>query len=181
MTTLSEILDFIEKPGYFDVSYDGLEVKFQDEYGLSCGSNAEWFVAGHEFGPSVLIHAQSFEDAWGAWIDEASTIPENEVFEAYGVDDSEEMASWREAHPIASYFGPEYDTWAAARLVEARRILCDWEDKARAGEREYPELIEGYEMQSNCSGTGIVDVGNSWMNEADLDKVEVTRKVKETP
>jgi len=40
-----------------------------------------------------------------------------------------------------------------------------------------PELIEGYEMQSNFSGTGIVNVGHySWMHEADLDKVVLVRK-----
>jgi len=45
------------------------------------------------------------------------------------------------------------------------------------GERDYPELIEGYEMQDNCSGTGIVNVGHySWMNEADLSQVDVSRK-----
>jgi hypothetical protein len=177
MTKLSEILDFIEDPTAFEISYDGHTVAFQDEYGLSCGSNGEWFVAGQEFGPTVLIHARSFESAWEAWIDESPTIPESEVPEAYGVDDSEEMITWREAHPITTYCGPEYDTWSAAWLVEAERILGAWVDKARNEERDYPELIEGYEMQSNFSGTGIVYVGDhSWVHEACLDLVEISRK-----
>jgi len=171
---LADILDFIDDPSKFTLTVDGHEVKFQDEYGLSCGSNGEFFVAGHEFGASVLIHADSFESAWEAWIDECETIPESELPEAYGVPDSDEMHMWRKSNGHL-----RNEEWSKAYDAECARILRAWGDAADAGEREYPELIEGYEMQSNCSGTGIVDVGHyAWMNEADLSKVEVTRKEK---
>jgi len=138
MTTLAEVIDFIEDPNAFDVLYDGHKVSFQDEYGLSCGSNGEWFVAGEEYGAEVLIHARSYGDAWEAWIDERPTISEDEVPEAYGVDDSEEMKAWREAHPINTWSGPEYEVWSTAKLTEAKRILASWGDAARNEERDYP-------------------------------------------
>jgi hypothetical protein len=169
---LQDILDFIDDPSKFTLTVNGNEVKFQDEYGLSCGSNGDFFVAGHEFGAEVLIHASSHEDAWEAWIDECETIPESELPEAYGVPDSDEFKAWREANQKLTTL-----EWSAAYDAECARILRAWGDAADAGEREYPELIEGYEYQSNASGTGIVDVGHyAWMNEADLAKVEVSRK-----
>jgi hypothetical protein len=171
---LQDILDFIDDPSKFVLTVNGDEVKFQDEYGLSCGSNGEFFVAGYEWGPSVLIHARSFESAWDAWINECETIPESELPEAYGVDDMPEMAAWKEVNPYPRHCGagPEFQAWVERKNAEAMRIL-----QARDAAGEYPELIEGYEMQSNCSGTGIVDVGHyAWMNEADLAKVEVSRK-----
>ena len=92
MATLAEVIDFIDDPDQFTITYTkhGCEttVEFTDSYGLSCGSNGEWFVAGHEFGATILIHASSFEDAWGEWIDNSPTIEESEVPEAYGIDDS---------------------------------------------------------------------------------------------
>jgi|HubBroStandDraft_2_1064218.scaffolds.fasta_scaffold82564_3 hypothetical protein len=169
---LADILDFIDDPSKFTLTVDGHEVKFQDEYGLSCGSNAEFFVAGHEFDATVLIHAIGFDSAWGAWIDECETIQESELPEAYGVPDSGEMHAWRTAN--GHLCGEE---WSKAYDAEGARILRAWADAADVGEREHPDLIEGYEYQSNASGTGIVNVGQyAWMNEADLSEVDVTRK-----
>ena len=178
---LADILDFIDDPSKFTLTVDGHEVKFQDEYGLSRGSNGEFFVAGHEFGATVLIHASGFDSAWEAWIDERETIPESELPEAYGVDDMPEMAAWKEVNPYPRHCGagPEFQAWADRKNAEAMRILQARERAARESDGEYPDLIEGYEYQSNASGTGIVDVGHyAWMNEADLSKVEVTRKEK---
>jgi hypothetical protein len=178
---LQDLLDFIDRNDDFELEYDGHKVTFYDDYGISCGSNAEWFVAGHEFGASFLIHACSFEAAWEVWIDESPTIPESELTEAYGVPDSDEISTWREKNPVPPYHEREaWSAWFDAKHVEEKRILTAWDDASRARERDYPGLIEGYEYQSNSSGTGIVDVGHyAWMNEADLSKVVVTRKVKE--
>jgi hypothetical protein len=180
---LADLLDFIDDSKAFTLEYDGHTVEFQDEYGLSCGSNGEWFVAGHEFGACVLIHARGFESAWEAWIDESPTIPESELPEAYGIDETAEMLAWKDVNPSPRHCGagPEFQAWADRKNAEAIRILQAWDEAARAGERDdYPELIEGYEYQSNASGTGIVDVGHyAWMNEADLTKVEVIRKAVE--
>lgn len=39
---------------------------------------------------------------------------------------------------------------------------------ACAKDGDYPELVEGYELQSNSTGTGIVDVGHyAWLEELD--------------
>jgi hypothetical protein len=178
---LADILDFIDDPSKFVLTVDGHEVKFHDDYGLSCGSNGEFFVAGHEFGACVLIHASSFDSAWETWIDESETIPESEVAEAYGVPDSDEIKAWQELNPFPGAFSESYGAWRDSKDAEEKRILKSWGDAAQAGEREYPEVIEGYECQSNASGTGIVDVGHyAWMNEADLSKVEIVRKVADS-
>jgi hypothetical protein len=50
--------------------------------------------------------------------------------------------------------------------------------KAEAEGDDWPELVEGYEMQSNCSGTGIVDVGHyAWLREMDRDDKATLRLV----
>ena len=177
MTTLADVIEFIDDPSAFQLEHNGHEIAFQDDHGLSCGSNGEFFLAGHEFGATVLIHARGYESAWEAWIDEQETIPESELPEAYGVPDSDEIDAWKEANPAPHYGGSEWKAWCEAMHAEEVRILRAWGDAAQAEERDYPELIEGYEMQSNCSGTGIVDVGHySWMNEADLSEITLVRK-----
>lgn len=177
-TTLATILGFIDDPSTYTIKHDDHEVEFLDEYGLSCGDNGEWYVAGHEFGATHLIHASSFDDAWEAWIDASPTIGADELPEAYGIDDSREMEAWKKSHPAPVYRAPEWSAWVDAKNAEAKRILAQWDDDARNGVRkDWPELIEGYENQSNASGTGIVDVGHyAWMREADLDDVTIEAK-----
>jgi hypothetical protein len=180
MTTLKDILDFIDNPKDFNLVFkeDHREsyITFLDEYGLSCGSNAEFFLAGNEFGAEVLIHARSYEDAYEAWIDASETIPESEVPEAYGIDDCPEMGVWKETHPAPQYFSPAWSIWCEEEQTEARRILSQWDEDAREGKRkDYPELIEGYQYQSNSSGTGIVSVPDyAWLREADADLSLIT-------
>ena len=170
--TLEDVLAFLEDPKTCTLEYDGHAVTFQDEAGLSASGNESWFIAGFEFGPQVLIHSRSYGDAWEAWVDESKTIPEEELPEAYGIDETPEMAAWKESHPAPQYggAGSAWDEWVKAKNAEAMRILQQWDEDARARTREdYPELVEGYEMQSNCTGTGIVDMGHyAWMNKADL-------------
>jgi hypothetical protein len=174
MTTLAEVIDFIDDPSAFKLEHEEHELTFHDDYGLSCGSNGEWFLAGYEFGASVLIHSSNFSDAWDTWIDECKTIPVDEMTEAYGIDDTPEMAAWKETHPAPQYFSTEWAAWCAAKATEAKRILKDCEPK------DGWELIEGYEYQSNATGTGIVDVGHyAWMREADLSEITITRKEKD--
>jgi len=98
-----------------------------------------------------LIRARSFEKAWEIWVDESETIPESEIPEAYGFDgwDSDGEKSETE-------YSPET---AEERFKAAVK-------KAEAGKRDYPELVEGYEYQSNSSGTGIVSVSHYvWLRE----------------
>lgn len=185
MKTLKDILDFIDNPEDFTLlqTEDGREheIKLIDDYGLSCGSNGQFFLAGAEFGATHLIHASSFGAAWGAWIDESPTIDQDEVFEAYGIDDCKEMAAWKDTHPapMTMFDHSEWEAWIAGKKAEALRILAQWDADAGQGLRQdYPELIEGYEMQDNSSETGIVDVGYSWMREDDLSLITIARKNK---
>jgi hypothetical protein len=179
--TLADILGFIDKPSDYTIEVDGHEVALLDEYGMSCGSNAEWFVCGHEFGATHIIHASSYSDAWDAWIDELPTIPEEELIEAYAP--SNESGSFLDeaidAYPGRGEGRWTDDDWATIK-ANAKRALDAMVEAASGpqGTGDYPEIVEGYEMQSNCSGTGIVDVGHyAWMNEADLSKVTIARKV----
>lgn len=181
MTTLDDVIDFMNDSDDFHLtvvssSSDARKIDFLDESGLS-SDNDQFFIAGDESGPWILIHARSFEDAWEAWIDERPTIPESELPEAYGVPDSPEIEVWKDANPSPHYVSPEWKTWRDALHTEELRILKAWGEAADGDERPYPELIEGYEMQSNISGTGIVDVGHySWMREADLSEITLVRK-----
>lgn len=186
MATLADILGFIDDPDKYRITIDGHEVKFIDDYGLSCGSNGEWFVAGHEFGPHVLVHASDFEGAWEAWIDESPTIPKEELIEAYspggdkGSFFDEAIDAYRSASASFQYGRWTDEDWA--KIKASAKSALDAMASAAGGPQgsdEYPEIVQGYELQSNASGTGIVDVGDYAMNEADLSKVEVTRKEKE--
>lgn len=177
VATLQTILGWIEDPSEYEIRVDGHKVEFIDDYGLSCGSNGSFWIAGHEFGPTVLVHADSFDSAWGAWIDECPTIPKDELPDAYGVSDSEEMASWQETNPAPPWGSPEYSGWIDRKHDAEKAILAAWGESD-----DPPDLIEGYEYQSNASGTGIVDVGHySWMREADLSEVVIFPKLAADP
>lgn len=179
---LKDCIDLFDDASAFTFSVataDGqsVAVKFLDDSGLTSSGCDSFFVAGHEFGPHVLIHARSFESAWETWIDESATIDESELPEAYGVTDGPFADAYRKEHPLPSGAGDAFQAWhgafTAACLAELRRSGA----AADAGEGDYPELVEGYEMQSNASGTGIVDVGHhAWMNEVDPADVTIERK-----
>ena len=97
----------------------------------------------------------TFEGAWEIAIDESVAIDESDVPEAYG------------------FYGEN----AALKLRQAGEL-------AEAGDGEYPELVEGYEMQSNSSGTGIVNVDHyAWLREMareDFDKLRLVIRDDET-
>jgi hypothetical protein len=95
------------------------------------------WMFGCEYGVTMIIRALSFETAWEIAIDESPTIDATDVPEAYGV----------------------YGDDAERKLRQAVEL-------AEAGDGEYPELVEGYEFQSNATGTGIVDVGHyAWLRQ----------------
>lgn len=179
---LSELVDFLDDPSEFEILYKGSKVKYLNEAG-TISDSSRFFVAGFEFGAHVLVHVESyrngegFESAWSAWIDESETIPESELIEAYQVDGDtpEDMArkeiataEENEGRDVPRYFSPEFDAHCErvkARAIEILKSRDDW------------DLVEGYEYQSNSSGTGIVSLGHcAWMNEADLDDIEIVRK-----
>ncbi len=182
---LSELVGFIEKPEDFDILVGGHKVEYLND-ACRIDDDSRFFVAGHEFGATHLIHVEShregYEAAWGLWIDESPTIPEDELTEAYGVDGEsfDDLARAELESPKGcGGAGVAWDEYHAKVKARAKELLSLAGDKARDEDGEYPELIEGYENQDNASGTGIVDVGHySWMNEADLDDVEIIRREK---
>lgn len=180
---LADAIDLFEDSSQFVFTlkreHDSTEVEFQDESGLSGRNNDSFFVAGFN-GWQVLIHARSFEAAWEAWVDEMPTIPEDELIEAYGIED-DYRETFEASDPCPKYCEREaWDAWYVRFKAACRARLAELEDKARDGAGEYPELIEGYEMQSSASGTGIVDMGHyASMIEIDPDEITVRRKTAE--
>ena len=127
---------------YLKESYPGGQRFVVPVYDDSWG---ELWVFGCEHGVTRVIRCQSFESAWEIAIDESPTISADDVPEAYG---------FYGTPPVHEDTG---ETWG-----HLQADMKDWTE-----DREHPELIEGYEYQSNMSGTGIVNVGHySWLREA---------------
>lgn len=182
---LSDALDFFDDPSAFTFGLaegenggDEKDLTFIDESGLSPGAVDSFFACGFEHSATHLIHARSFDAAWEAWVDELPTIPESELIEAYGIVD-DYRDEYEKIDPPPAWGSTEWGAWRA-RFAEA----CEKELQRRGevaeetgGEIDYPQLIEGYEMQSNCSGTGIVDMGHyAWMREVDPADIVITRR-----
>lgn len=183
---LSDVCDFIDSPEGFKLLYKEHEVVYLNQAG-AISDCSRFYVAGHEFGPTHLIHVEAYhgdgyQSAWEEWIDESPTIEEDELVEAYGLDGESFID---QAHAKARGDNPPYGTpgWDEAMKKirgHAKLLLKQAGDRAQEGLGEYPDLIEGYEHQSNSSGTGVVSVGHyAWMNEADLEDVEIVRKEPE--
>jgi hypothetical protein len=112
------------------------------------GEGPVW-AFGDEYGVKLFVRAKSFETAYEIAIDESPTIDQKDVPEAFG------------------FCGED----AAEQCAEAHRLAQENGD-------DYPELEEGYQFQSNFTGTGIVDVGYStWLREVDRDDLERYRLV----
>lgn len=184
---LSDVVEFLDDPSAFDILYKGSKVKYLNEAG-SISDSSRFFVAGFEFGAHVLVHVESyrgdgFEAAWSTWIDSMPEIPADELVEAYGPQGTPDGSFIDMAHAEARGDNPPYGTqaWndAMARIrARAKEMLDACVDAASgpSGNGEYPELIEGYEEKE--SGGGVVSVGHyAWMNEADLDDIEIVRHV----
>ena len=184
-SNLADALDMLEDQDEFvfsvcedDAARDPVDVKFYDESGLSSSPDS-FFICGFEFGPQYLIHAHSFEDAWGAWVDESQTIPEDELIEAYGITD-DYREEFEKTDPCPNHWEPTWDAWHVRFKAACVARLKELGDKATAQQGEYPELVEGYEYQSNSSGTGIVDMGHyAWMREIHASHVSFRRKTDE--
>ena len=126
---------------------------------LDSGYGQTVWVYGEEFGPCMLVTGvKGICAALEAVYDELPTIPVDELPEAYGFD------GWDSAgERTETVYSPE----TAKARFEARI------EAARAGKREYPELIEGYHYQSNSSGTGIVSVSDyEWIRELKTSDLE---------
>lgn len=168
MSTLDLVLAFLRGDEGVAIMIGDREVEFIDDYGIDSGGGVQWYVVSNEFGPTCLVHACGYEDAWSAWLDEQPTIPESELPHAYNVYDSTEMRVWREANPLPAFGSGEWQAYRDAERAEIERVF---------GLRNNWELVEGFEFQNNGSGTGIVDVGlYATMGEADLSQIVIARR-----
>lgn len=100
--------------------------------------------------PDAAVRADSFTSAYEAWIDKRPTISPDDIPDAYGAFDK--FVEWMVArgHENTLHLRQFCSQYAADFFrIQTSDPDC-WDD--------WP-LIEGSEMQSNTSGTGIVDVG----------------------
>lgn len=99
-----------------------------------------WVYRG-PYGIRVIVRAQTWETAYEAAIDTLPTIPPQEIPEAYGFNGWDSAGKRTETVYSPETAKTRFDAYLAA---------------AERGEHDLPELIEGYQYQSNASGTGIV-------------------------
>lgn len=126
----------------------------------------ELWLYGEEFGPRMLLQADSFESAWELMLDNSPTIPEEDIPEAYGYysisSNGRSYLCGDEGAPrVFPPFDATHDVIAefAGTALEAFQRYVDTLP-------ELPDLVEGYEYQPNASGTGIVNVGHyAWLQE----------------
>ena len=73
------------------------------EFGRACRTYDDGFgplwVYSHEFGPTFIVRAQSFESALECVYDEMPSVPDEEIHEAYGFDTREEFDAAVETDP----------------------------------------------------------------------------------
>lgn len=118
-----------------------------------------WYVFGHEYGATHVIRARGESSAYEIWVDEQLTIAPDEVHEAYGAFDK--LVKWLVArgHEETSTLRGFANRYASLFFTMSIAKGADnvWD--------EWP-LLEGYEMQSNSTDTGIVNVGHyAWYHE----------------
>ncbi len=173
-----EIAEAYENPEKQRWAYNGRELSVVfEETSLS---NASWYVASRDaYGsPDALILAGSWESAYEAWIDESPTITEAELPEAYLVPGADSYQTFDDLarESIKKTEGESWEDHHARVVAEGLRLLRALPADA------CPELAEGYQYQSNSTGTGIVDGGHcETLRCIDSDEVEwIGPEVKKT-
>lgn len=132
-------------------------------------------MAGFEFGPSVVVHVHSYregyEQAWGAWLDSMTPIPDEELIEAYARDGN--SGSFLD-DAINAYPGRGEGRWTDADWATIKanaRVSLNAAVDAAEESGDYPEVVEGYEMRDDGQ---IVSLGHyAGMSEADLEDLEI--------
>lgn len=137
-----------------------MSIKFYDD----CGDT--FYSYGHEFGLTQVIKADSYETAFEIAIDESPTIDIDEIPEAYNAFDM--MAEWLQSNNPGEYLGGSKNWVHVCKFIK-RWMPLWWQLKCKEWQdsNEWPELDEAYRMQSNCTGSGIVNVGHyEWMRKS---------------
>lgn len=131
------------------------------------------YLAGMEYGAMHLIRATSWESAYEAWVDELPPVPDDEIHEAYGLNSAEEMAAI--VAVIEDNATREQRRTVQAILNSSRYMEWNGPKPESVDDViEYPLPIEGYQYQSNATGTGIVNVGHyEWLRPIGTDDVLV--------
>ncbi len=172
--TLADIVAYIEDPESCQVFYDERKVKVIDNWGGFPACDVTLWVIGNEFGVTTLVHAKSVDDAWSAWLDEQPTIHQKELIEAFSAGGDKDSFYGEALNDVREREHGRRDAPLDGNVDREAVRAAAWK---AFRECEAPALIEGYEFQSNFSGTGIVDVGHYMQcYEADLEKVLVLRK-----
>lgn len=184
---LSDVVDFLDNPSAFEIRYKGSKVQYLNEAG-TISDSSRFFVAGFEFGAHVLVHVESyrgegFEAAYEAWIDSLPEIEKDEYVEAYGTDDGSFLdiayAEIRARHETPVYTVADTEERFKGARDRARELLNQAVEKAQNEDGEYPEIVEGYREDSSGK---VKSLGHyEWMNEADLDDIEIVRKEEKEP
>jgi hypothetical protein len=157
----------------------------------------QYFAYGHEFGTTHVIRCDNESDAYYIAIDESPTIEWEEIPEAYGFYFMQAKSCFAPDngepwHILCdTNFHGRDSQWLdnhKARMVSESVLKCTG-DRLCIGEpfatkkeaiefalefiREHElDLIEGYQYQSNSTGTGIVDEGHyCWLREANADEI----------
>lgn len=133
------------------------------------------WLYGMEYGPTMLIRANSLEDAIGIAHDESPAIEVDDLPEAYGFY-LMQACKWNEQNSTAKWYvlsdHDDHGEMVSAEVLvctgDRRSIGCyDTKQEARDACMEYVNdnaddiyLIEGYVYQPNSTGTGIVSVGH---------------------
>lgn len=77
------------------------QVEFINDYGD--GLTGILFLIGHEFGWTHLVNAECMTDAEDAWLDEQPTVPEDELWEAYGFKSREDYEAFNDTPGAKEY------------------------------------------------------------------------------
>jgi len=168
-------------------------LRFLNDAG-SLDSTSVFFLAGHEFGPTALIHVNAyrrgdgFDSAYEAWIDDMKEIGKSELPEAYSDPRDAEGRTFDDIARDMLYTGgdpyppsgktEDIDAWLLRKETLALRLLQECADAARDNvDGQYPEIVEGY--REDNSGN-VKDVGHyESFCEADLDTISIRAKGKE--
>jgi hypothetical protein len=146
----------------------------------------QFFAYGHEFGTMLVIRTNDESTAYDIAIDESPTIAPDEVPEAYGFYLMQAKSCFAPDNGEKWYVCSDVDNHGKTvsetilKCTGDRQCIGDAFDTREAaiayalqyiGANEL-DLIEGYQYQSNSTGTGIVNVGHyEWIRVANDEEI----------
>ena len=150
----------------------------------------QYWVYGNECGTSLVIRCDGECSAYEIAIDESPTIEPDEIPEAYGFYFMQAKSCFAPDNGEQWYIlcDTNFHGKEIGEMVSQSVLKCQDDRRCIGGEfatkeeaiefalefiQEHEcELIEGYQYQSNSSGTGIVNEGHyCWLREANADEI----------